>query len=169
MKHRISGEYNWKPTPEQFAALLRYDSKVELYAPDDKYEHNRCTLKTNIHADPNDLLTDPDLKGVVFRIVASDFDCDLYVDLNARLRAIEQRLSAYTPPKSAEEHAPQFNAKCHVHVPGLGLLKIDEVSVLEDGCTNELSRWLSDGWQILAVCPQPNQRRPDYILGRTKE
>lgn len=27
---------------------------------------------------------------------------------------------------------------------------------------------LDAGWRILAVCPQPDQRRPDYILGRTK-
>ena len=28
------------------------------------------------------------------------------------------------------------------------------------------SKVISEGWRILAICPQPNQRRPDYIMGR---
>lgn len=57
----------------------------------------------------------------------------------------------------------------HVHVPNIGLLSIDEVQVLEDACTNVLQGELDDGWRILAVCPPNCQRRPDYVLGRTKE
>lgn len=61
-----------------------------------------------------------------------------------------------------------FNAKVNVHVPNLGLLMMDEVDWMEDACTERLQDKLDDGWRILAICPQPDQRRPDYILGRTK-
>lgn len=61
-----------------------------------------------------------------------------------------------------------FNQRVEVHVPGLGLLAIDEVYVETDYCTESLQDRLEEGWRIIAVCPQPDQRRPDYILGRTK-
>lgn len=57
----------------------------------------------------------------------------------------------------------------HVHIPNVGLLAIDEVVLLSDACTDSLQRYLDDGYRILAVCPPSAQRRPDYILGRTKE
>jgi len=63
--------------------------------------------------------------------------------------------------------SPAFNQKVQVIVPGLGLLLIDEVSIACDACTSELNSALKDGWRILAVCPQPDQRRPDYVLGRS--
>lgn len=59
-----------------------------------------------------------------------------------------------------------FNRKVEVHVPGSSLLKIDEICLVEDGCTDNIQNHLKDGWRILAVCPQPDQRRPDYILGK---
>lgn len=56
-----------------------------------------------------------------------------------------------------------------ISLPDIGLLLIDEVTWLEDECTNELQSMLDDGWRILAVCPPNAQRRPDYILGRKKK
>lgn len=64
---------------------------------------------------------------------------------------------------------PVINQKCNVAVPGLGLLAINQVAVRENYCTEELQSELENGWHILAICVQPDQRRPDYILGRTKE
>lgn len=63
---------------------------------------------------------------------------------------------------------PTYNEKCNVHVPGLGLLLIDEVRLAANCCTDDLQVFLEDGWRIVACCPQPDQRRPDYVLGRTK-
>jgi hypothetical protein len=57
----------------------------------------------------------------------------------------------------------------YVQVPHIGLLAINEVQVLESACTDQLQARLNDGWRILAVCPPNAARRPDYILGRTKE
>jgi len=61
------------------------------------------------------------------------------------------------------------NNTTHVHIPNIGLLCVDEVTYLEDVCTDQLQSMLDEGWRILAVCPPRMQRRPDYILGRTKE
>lgn len=56
----------------------------------------------------------------------------------------------------------------HIHVPNIGLLAMDEVRLLDDACTDSLQSELNDGWRIIAVCPPNSQRRPDYILGRSK-
>ena len=56
----------------------------------------------------------------------------------------------------------------HVHVPNIGLILIDDVTNLDDACTDHLQSYLDKGWRILAICPSNGQRRTDYILGRTK-
>lgn len=57
----------------------------------------------------------------------------------------------------------------HVQIPHVGLLAVDEVKVVEDYCTDRLQDELDHGWRILCVCPPNAARRPDYVLGRTKE
>jgi hypothetical protein len=58
----------------------------------------------------------------------------------------------------------------HIHVPNMALLTYNEITNLDDSCTDEIQRMLNDRWRIIAVCPPNAQRRPDYILGRyTKE
>lgn len=56
----------------------------------------------------------------------------------------------------------------NVSVANHNLFCVDEVTWLEDACTNELQKHLDVGWRILAVCPANDARRPDYILGRKK-
>jgi hypothetical protein len=59
-----------------------------------------------------------------------------------------------------------FNQRVNVHVGGGLITTYNELKLKEDSCTDELQRELNDGWRIVAVCVQPDQRRPDYILGR---
>lgn len=59
-----------------------------------------------------------------------------------------------------------YNNKCEVHIPGQALSTYNDLMLLEDVCTDELQGQLNAGWRIIAACPQPDQRRPDYILGR---
>ena len=59
-----------------------------------------------------------------------------------------------------------FNRKVEVHMPGQALSVYNEVMLLEDSCTDMLQSNLNKGWRIIAACPQPDSRRPDYILGR---
>jgi hypothetical protein len=60
----------------------------------------------------------------------------------------------------------EFNQKCDVHVANLGLLHINQTGYAVDKCTEELQDILNKGWKIIACCVQPDQRRPDYILGK---
>lgn len=66
-----------------------------------------------------------------------------------------------------QRNSSVVNNACHVAVAGLGTLTVTEVEHHNDFCTIELQRKLNDGWRIIAVCVQPDQRRPDYILGRS--
>ena len=59
-----------------------------------------------------------------------------------------------------------YNNRCEVHMPGNMLASYNEVMLIEDSCTDQLQSALSSGWRMIAVCPQPDQRRPDYIMGR---
>lgn len=59
-----------------------------------------------------------------------------------------------------------FNGRCQQQQPNQSLLNIAETKLLENSCTDALQQELACGWRILAVQPQPDQRRPDYILGR---
>lgn len=70
--------------------------------------------------------------------------------------------------KSTYLVADHTHTHIHVAIPNVGLLMVDEVRLLEDACTDRLQELLDDRWRILAVCPPAAQRRPDYILGRTR-
>jgi len=60
----------------------------------------------------------------------------------------------------------QYNEKVEVHTPGMGLMLFNSVMLAGDACSDQLQTHLDEGWKIIAACPQPDQRRPDYILGR---
>lgn len=68
--------------------------------------------------------------------------------------------------KVSTRESRAFNDACNVHMPGNGLLMFNETLLLEDTCTDTLQESLNKGWRIIVACPQPDQRRPDYILGR---
>lgn len=74
------------------------------------------------------------------------------------------RLSGFNRTEASEAIAG--GNVINVHVPNAALLTYNEVTYLEDSCTDRLQSHLDDGWRILAVCPPHAQRRPDYILGR---
>lgn len=78
--------------------------------------------------------------------------------LIALLNRLEQKLDG----------SALLNQRCNVHIGGNPLFLVDEVIFETDLCTQELQKILEEGWRILAICVQPDQRRPDYILGRTK-
>jgi len=59
-----------------------------------------------------------------------------------------------------------FNSKTNVHVGGGLITTYNDLLLKEDICTDALQSDLNNGWRIIAVCNQPDQRRPDYILGR---
>lgn len=91
-------------------------------------------------------------------------DLDLITTVKVQLEC-RLRLSSALE-KATGIGAPAFNERVQVSVPSNSLTAIKEVKVCEDYCTELLQEWLDKGWSILAICPQPNQRRPDYIIGK---
>lgn len=77
-----------------------------------------------------------------------------------------QQLFGIMADKIASAPAASFNDRCQQHQPNAALLAIAETKLLQDSCTDVLQENLANGWRIIAVQPQPDQRRPDYILGR---
>lgn len=59
-----------------------------------------------------------------------------------------------------------YNTRVNVHASNSALMIYNEVMLLTDSCTDRLQEHLNMGWRMVAVCVQPDQRRPDYILGR---
>lgn len=59
-----------------------------------------------------------------------------------------------------------FNEKVEVYTPGMGLMLFNRVMLLSDACSDAVQSEIDNGWRIIAACPQPDQRRPDYIMGR---
>jgi hypothetical protein len=63
-----------------------------------------------------------------------------------------------------------FNQKLEIHQPNMPLFTYNDFKVMYDQCTESLQDEINNGYRVVAVLPQPDQRRPDYVLGRyTKE
>jgi hypothetical protein len=60
----------------------------------------------------------------------------------------------------------QFNELVNVHVGGFALMSVNQVGFGSDMCTERVQDILNNGWRMLAVCVQPDGRRPDYIFGK---
>jgi len=88
----------------------------------------------------------------------------MLVKLQDRIEAI----GAEVKRKLSMAEAEALNCAVQIHVPDLALMLISEVMHLDDCCTDVLQGYLNEGWRILAVCPPNAQRRPDYILGRSR-
>lgn len=86
------------------------------------------------------------------------------------LQRIEKQLAtAMMQPKTAgvpNKPTYQSDGKTRVAMPEWFIAHIRTVDVLVNCCTDRLQEELNDGWHILAICPQPGQRRPDYIVGK---
>lgn len=139
---------------------LEIQNKVKrLQFKEELREPSNFFYNEEIIADLNKTLEVVNSFGKEYRIVIEPFKQNIFIGLDEKLEA------AY-PDDIPKPISPNIT---HVHIPNIGLLLIDEVQVLEDSCTDSLQRELDQGWRILAVCPPNGTRRPDYILGRTKE
>jgi hypothetical protein len=63
-------------------------------------------------------------------------------------------------------NVPQYNHLVGTVVCGNELSRIKELKAIEDACSDLITQHLRVGWCIVSVMPQPDQRRPDYILGK---
>lgn len=89
------------------------------------------------------------------------------IKLHDSLPSILHRVEAVTEKlEQMKGGGSQFNERCDVHMPGNALMSFNVTMLMQDSCTDELQAQMDKGWRIIAACPQPDQRRPDYILGR---
>lgn len=128
---------------EQIRAAVLIDNEMIKFSDSGEFETWYNHWVVDIHALP-------------FKAIDSHFDAIKIA--NPMLTAALQSIT--------ENRQTVVNQRVNVAVPGFGLMAIREVEVRTDLCTEELQRELNRGWQILAICPQPDQRRPDYVLGR---
>ena len=117
--------------------------------------------ETTRHSIHGDFVGDPALalkifKRIELRRIIENEQINRMDKILARLEHLSQNI----------EKMQTFNEKCDVHVGGYALLQVNDTTLLEDACTDKLQEQLNAGWRILAVCVQPDGRRPDYILGR---
>lgn len=145
------------PTADELAALKQVVPAVDVDGNGKfrSWEEYVANLESVYHAFPKAVVSVQSLAGVdVPRLLVETIE---------RLEALEAQMT-----RGRFNNEETYNAKVNVHVPGLGLLLIDEVKIEEDYCTERLQHDIDDGWRIIAACPQPDRRRPDYVLGRTK-
>lgn len=100
-------------------------------------------------------------EGGVSLAVRSVSSIDVGFNFNEFAHKAEQQLLA-----NADVSVNNYNQRVDVHMPGQALAMYNELMLLEDSCTDRVAESLDNGWRIIACCPQPDQRRPDYVLGR---
>lgn len=86
-------------------------------------------------------------------------------NINSILYQIEEKSSSLNKLVDKIKETT-FNSKTNVHVGGGLITTYNDLLLKENICTDILQTELNNGWRIIAVCVQPNQRRPDYVLGR---
>lgn len=92
------------------------------------------------------------------------FGGDALAGVVDRLEAVVAKTEAFGA--ALPDVQSNYNEKVEVYTPGAGLMLFNSTMLLEDSCSDDLQTALDQGWRIIAACPQPNARRPDYIMGR---
>jgi hypothetical protein len=155
---------------EQLSKRHKDTNSTSFWSEDDKNHpdasilYDEYYIGSNTNIVPLNRLIDLGLP-IKFSITATIKEAPEYnieETLIHKLMSLESKLSHF-------DHGAEFNQKVGVHISDLGLLAVREVTWLEDSCTQALQDYLDEGWRILAVCPQPDSRRPDYILGRNNK
>lgn len=135
----VSFEWNLKPTPEFVTKLEQYYGQKIKLDEDGTLSWQNRNFQLNLEE-----LQDLNVK----------FEVNSFTNLTRHIPNIEQRTSP-----------GPVNIPCNVSIAGVSMLHIIKVQVFVDCCTDKLQDLLTAGWRILAICVQPDQRRPDYVLG----
>lgn len=144
--YKIDFGYEAKLTPEAAELLEKYSGIKIGHKADGTFEQYYHTFQLTI--------TEANSLGVEFTV---------------KERTNIARVSEYDDIGDFElrNSAAPVNTKCNVIVAGTSIIDIKEVTIRSNYCTDALQIDLRDGWRILAICVQPDQRRPDYVLGKT--
>lgn len=152
----MSFEFEWDTLKTMRPEVYRELRTFVAGLPEDQAEAKSYETYEGDIAKVTSLAGTVKVKGVVTPWVAQ-----CIANLGDRVVALESGAAKQNVEASV-------NKRVEVHVPGLGLLLMRSVRLLEDACTDDLQRELDKGWRIIAACPQPDQRRPDYILGHAE-
>lgn len=87
-------------------------------------------------------------------------------DLNVEVPNLNNFSVALDAIRTSLETATMLNQACNVGAGGTSLLGINQLMLLENACTDAVQHLLKQGWRIVSALVQPNQRRPDYVLGK---
>lgn len=131
---------------------------LELEPFDKDSQYSQRLIKADVIVLSGENLLALAVGGIKFEVQRK---VDVDVDITKQLMELANK-----PLTLSTGGGTTYNNKCEVHMPGNMLSLHNEICLLEDSCTDELQRFLMQGWRIIAACPQPDQRRPDYVLGR---
>lgn len=142
-----------QPTQAQIDLLKPFARELPTIKPDEKYNSARYFTYEGDPLSAQQVLGklgDVKLKGEDLPVTAWEVVWD-------KLVALEKAMAI--PPAV-------YNEKCAVVQPDNALMKVRTLYVEQDCCSDHANDLLGKGWMILAICPQPDQRRPDYVFGR---
>lgn len=127
---------------------------------DSEYEYSQnCVEENDVIVDDKQLVTLA-VRGIEFKVIQ---EIKVEIDISQQLHELASKPIAISLTGGGDTN---YNTRCDVHIPNVSMLMYNDLKLLEDICTDELQSALNSGWRIIAACPQPDQRRPDYILGR---
>jgi len=163
-KVQFKDRYYWGYSDDQATKEDEYDKQCQPFIkagltvnPYDKERKSQDLLPDRDYIFDEKMMAKFSICGIALENV---IECQIDVDMSRELSELAEKQVTFTQPSS------EYNSKCEVHISGQALATYNEVKLLEDSCTDVLQGNLNSGWRILASCPQPDQRRPDYILGR---
>ena len=153
------------------------NGKIEYYTDeskskkvDDYYRYDKLKDKDWVFVEQSNNLVDLEYFALNCRFPFEIEKCikteePTVSNLSSMINQIEEKFSFIDKQLDIFKNQ-QFNQKVNVHVGGGLIVTYNDLKLMEDICTDMLQNELNDGWRIIAVCVQPEQRRPDYILGR---
>lgn len=150
LKEISEEDYKIFVTTEEFAALEYYGHQRILMQYED-YIDVKFAMK-----DSNQLRSDS-----VFKLNVTVSASNIFNVIETHTALIAKQFDQLT-----QLSKQTFNEKVNVPNMDAFISKINQTMLLEDCCTDYLQSHLIKGWRIIAICPQPNQRRPDYVLGK---
>ena len=168
--------FNWDRHPEanaeEWSRVFKEGSDEEKLILLQKYP-KMGGFRTTVSQSKYLQLMEENFDGDIIRLKSvntHEFDPDDATQSNELAQYREQvdilnRMIGKTLDNLKQTSELSWNAKLAVPV-NTWLNNVNEMRLLEDCCTDALQDVLNDGWRMIAICPQPDQRRPDYILGR---
>lgn len=159
----IFEEYRYYASSEE--ELLKHAAKVEAVTDEDLRAQFTINVWNPEKTHQYSFSSFPKIgtEAQVTELLMAGFEFTVAPGITVTNPTPEVLFNPKVPEGPTDQH---MNNRVEVHMPGQALSMYNETLLMEDSCTDALQNELANGWRIIAVCPQPDQRRPDYVLGR---